>query len=612
MIRLSQIPEEKIEEVRKANNIVEVIEEYVQLTKRGRNYFGLCPFHGEKTPSFSVTQEKQIFHCFGCGKGGNVITFLMEIESFSFFESLEYLANRASISLPELNTERRTSLSEENQLTLDAFEWLTKLYHHLLQYTKDGKEGYDYFKARSIHEESMESFQLGFAPIAKDFIVEFLTKKGFNKQLLIKAGFVTERDDGSITDRFEGRVIFPIRNHLGKTVAFGGRSLDDERGPKYLNSPESELFQKGKLLYNFDLAKRQIRKENEAVIFEGYMDVIAAYQAGIKNVVATMGTALSEAQAKLLKRYVNQVIICYDGDDAGLEASYKAATLLRKAGCQVRISNLQYGTDPDHFILEHGKEAFQKEVLQVSDTYMSFLMRYLKKDYNLSLESDKLNYIQSVLKELSMVESSLEREYYLQELSKEFSMSMEALQQDLETIRLKHGNQKPTQDSGQNRGSSQWNERTVTIPRREKLLSASQNAERRIIYYMLQHGWVATRVQNEIGVNFKEDDYKVIVTHLYGYYEDGNDPDISKFVERINDNRLKQLITEIVMTSEGEEISEEALSDYIRIIKRESNDIHTVDSLKKQLVKAEQEENPLKAAQIAEEILQIRRNLKNN
>ncbi|MCG5103072.1 DNA primase [Oceanobacillus alkalisoli] len=602
-MRLNQIPEEVIEEVRKANNIVDVVGEYVQLKKQGRNYFGLCPFHGENTPSFSVTQEKQIFHCFGCGKGGNVVTFLMEMESFSFFEAMETLASRSGITLPTTGNEKRSSYSEENQRILEASEWLTKLYNHLLRYTKDGKEGYNYFQDRSILDETIDVFQLGFAPNTKDFIVEFLEKKGFNKQLLIKAGLVSERDDGTVTDRFQGRVIFPIRNHLGKTVAFGGRAIHDQ-GPKYLNSPESELFQKGRLLYNFDLAKRHIRKENEVILFEGYMDVIAAYQAGIKNVVATLGTALSESQAKLLRRYVNEVIICYDGDDAGQEASFKAAGMLRQAGCTVKVAYLKDGNDPDTFINEHGGEAFHDQIIRASDTYMTFLMRYYKKDYNLSLEADKLNYIQKVLKELSTVESSLEREYYLQELGKEFTMSLDVLKEELGTIQAKYGNQ-PDKTS-----ENRYTSNTVILSKKRKLLPAYQNAERKILYYMMQNEWVADRVQEELGANFRVDDHKIIVTYLYAFYEDGNSPDISKFLESINDDRLKQLISEIAMSPEVDEISEEALGDYIRMVNTESSDKGVIQSLKEQLKIAEQQSDPIKAAQIAEEILQIQRKLK--
>src|SRR5690625_3874314 len=374
------IPEHIIEEIRSANDIVDVIGEYIQLKKQGKNYFGLCPFHGEKTPSFSVTQEKQIFNCFGCGKGGNAVTFLMEMESYSFYEAIQYLANRAGKQLPESAVKREDSnLSHENQQTLEAYEWLTKLYHHLLRYTKDGKEGYRYFADRGIDDETIDTFQLGFAPNIRGFTAEFLEKKGFHLQELVKNGLVSILDDQTTIDRFGGRVIFPIRNHLGKTVAFGGRSLGKQE-PKYLNSQESELFQKGKLLYNFDLAKRYIRKESEAILFEGYMDVITAYQAGIKNVIATLGTSLTESQAKLLNRYVDTVIICYDDDDAGIEAAYKAAVSLRKTGCNVKISKLKDKMDPYDFIKKYGKEIFENEVIKARDTFMAFYMQNDKKN----------------------------------------------------------------------------------------------------------------------------------------------------------------------------------------------------------------------------------------
>ncbi len=250
----SQVSEEVIEQVRTSNDIVDVIGEYIQLKKQGRNYFGLCPFHGEKTPSFSVAQEKQIFHCFGCGKGGNVLTFIMEMEGYTFYETLQFLANRSGTELPEAVEEKQSSVSPENQQILSASEWVAKLYHHLLRFTKDGKKGYQYLKDRGITDETIDAFQLGFAPEAKDFTAAFLDKKGFHQQTLIKSGLLSQHEDNSVSDRFRGRVIFPIRNHLGKPIAFGGRTLAGQE-PKYLNSPESELFQKGRILYNFDLAK---------------------------------------------------------------------------------------------------------------------------------------------------------------------------------------------------------------------------------------------------------------------------------------------------------------------------------------------------------------------
>src|SRR5690625_3945227 len=329
----------------------------------------------------------------------------MELEGFTFYEAVNLLADRSGIVLPKVS-HKKTNLSKENQDILAAYDWLTKFYHHLLKYTKEGREGYNYLNKRGINDGSIEEFQLGYAPYAEELTVEFLEKKGFHRQLLIKAGLLHVQENNQLTDPFAGRVIFPIRNHLGKVIAFGARAINDQK-PKYLNSSENDLFKKSRILFNFDLAKRHMRKKHEAILFEGQLDVISAYQIGLKNVVATLGTALTDSQAKLLKRYVDTVIICYDDDHAGLEASYKAATLLKKVGCQVKVARLIEGLDPDGYIKKYGSTSFEENIIHTSDTYITFYMRYLKKDYNLSLEGDRINYIQNVLKQIAMIESSV-------------------------------------------------------------------------------------------------------------------------------------------------------------------------------------------------------------
>lgn len=601
-----QIPEEMIEEVRKSNDIVDVIGEYVQLKKQGKNFVGLCPFHGEKTPSFSVTQDKQIFHCFGCGKGGNVVTFMMEMEKFSFIEAITHLAERCGINLPITSSQNEFTISQESQNILTAYDWLTKLYHHLLRYTRDGKEGYQYLIERGINDHAIDEFQLGFATTAKSFTAEFLKKKGFNQALLVKEGLLSLQNDNSVTDRFRGRIIFPIRNHLGKTVAFGGRLLADG-GPKYLNSPESELFQKGKILYNFDLAKKHIRKENEVILFEGYMDVIAAYQAGIKNVVATLGTALTETQAKLLKRYVDTVVVCYDGDKAGLEATYKAVRLLQSVGCQVKIANLKEGLDPDSYIKLNGGEAFQNKVLDTSETYLSFYMRYLKKDYNLHVEGDRIDYIEKVIREISTVNSLVEREYYLRDLHNEFNISMESLTEEVEIQRRRYKDQSRNKD---NSSGYSHNNRANIQHNNKKLLPAYQNAERKLLAYMLQDELIAEKVQEDLGARFNLDMHKIIATHLYAFYEEGHKADVSLFIERLKEPELQKLASEIAMYPTLENISDQEISDYIRIIKVQNDDYVHIQTLKEEQRLAEQQSDPLKAAQIAMQIIEIKKQSK--
>lgn len=601
----NQIPEETIEEVRKANDIVDVIGEYVQLKKQGKNYFGLCPFHGEKTPSFSVTQEKQIFHCFGCGKGGNVVTFLMEMEKFSFFEAMEHLADRSGIALPKTSINEESTFSSENQSVLSAYEWLTKLYHHLLRFTKDGKEGYHYFKERGISEETADLFQLGFAPNDNDFTAEFLRKKGFHQQILAKAGLVLLQEDNKVTDRFRGRVIFPIRNHLGKTIAFGGRTISN-REPKYLNSSESELFQKGKLLYNFDLAKKHIRKASEAVLFEGYMDVISAYQAGVKNAIATLGTSLTSNQAKLLKRYVDTVTICYDGDDAGIEATFKATTILRETGCRVKIARLQDGMDPDDYITKYGDVAFQNDVIKASETYISFYMRYIKRSYNLSLENDRFQYIDTILKELIMIDSSVEREYYLKELSNEYNISIDTLKQEMLSHRKEVG---PNKDK---REEKRYTNKVNNGYQAKKLLPAFQNAEKRLIAYMLKDTAITDKVQEEIGAAFNMDAHKIIATYLYAFYEENHPADVSYFIERLTDQDIKNLVIEIAMIPTDQNISDKEINDYIRIIRAENSDMASIRELKQEQRLAEQQQDPIRALQIGMQIIEIQKQLKNS
>lgn len=603
VVQMGRIPEETIEQIRKANDIVDIVGEYVQLKKQGRNYLGLCPFHNENTPSFSVSPEKQIFHCFGCGKGGNASTFLMEIEGFSFIEAIRVLADKSGIPLPEETPDSEPRLSEENSAMLSAYEWTEKLYHHLLRHGKDGKEGYQYLLERGLSEETIDEFQLGFAPAAENFTATFLEKKGFHKQSLAKFGLITEGHDGAALDRFRGRVIFPIRNHLGKTVAFGGRTISGQDA-KYLNSPETELFQKSRILFNFDKAKRHIRKANEAVLCEGYMDAIAAYQAGVKNAVATLGTALTEYQARLLRRYVDTVIICYDADRAGQEATYKAGLLLESAGCIVKTANLKEGTDPDSYIRDFGAEAFRNNVIATSDTFIGFYLRYLKKDYNLSIESDRIQYIEKATSRLSEIDRSIEREYYLKELAEEFGVSLDTLVQEAERLRRKRPDK-----MNESRHTISSKPRTLN---RKKLLPAFHNAERQLIACMLRDWSIASRVQQEIGAGFNVELHKVLVTYLYAFLEEFGEGEVGTFIEWLPEEDLKNLASELALIVHQDHVSDREIRDYIRTIQAEAHDKAGIRALKTEQKLAEQQNDHVKAAQIAMRIVEMQRQLKTN
>lgn len=602
---LNKIPDSIINEVRHSHNIVDIVGEYVQLKKRGRNYFGLCPFHDEKTPSFSVTDEKQIFHCFGCGKGGNVITFLMEIEQFTFFEALRNLANRSGIKLPANAQEQMSSYSEEENIVLEASEWLKKYYHHVLKYAENGREGIDYFQSRAIDKETIDLFQLGYSPFNSDVTVQFLKEKGFHEQSLVKLGLLNRTEQGQLTDPFRGRIVFPIKNHLGKTVAFGGRAIEDVK-PKYLNSPDNDLFHKGSILYNFHLAKRSIRQSNEVVIFEGYMDVITAYQANITNCIATLGTALTEYQANLLGRYVDTVILCYDGDEAGQAAAYEAALRLRKYRCNVKVASVGEGLDPDDYIRQHGGEKFKDEILSPSETFTKFYINYKKRQYNLTVESDRVTYLNDVIEHISTVESPIEREYYVQQLSDEFNVTVETFNNEIN----RHRNQKQThQFKDKSKGNRYTNKMTDRFTANEPL-PAYQNAERFLLAHMLMDDYVIEKVQAELGVQFNIDNHKVIAIHLYGLYEENEAIDISALIDRLEDDEQKRLVTELINLSIKEEVSNEVINDYIRVIQLENTDVAEINELKtkqKQAIKNNDQEEALKLAQL---IIEMERQLK--
>lgn len=593
------IPEDAIEAVRNGNDIVEVVEEYVQLKRQGRNYVGLCPFHEEKTPSFTVSKEKQIYHCFGCGKGGDVIQFLIELENFSFSQALEYLAERIHYTLPV--RQKQSSLPKEANQLFTVYHWLTKYYHHMLKYSDEGKEAREYLYNRGITDETIDRFQLGFAPNDSSLTVAFLKQKDFHLAFLVKNGLLSTQDQQHYVDVFRGRIIFPIHNHLGKPVAFGGRALGNAE-PKYLNSSEHALFQKSKLLYNFSLAKNHIRKLNEVIIFEGYLDVLAADQADIKNVVATLGTALTEPQAALLNRYVDRVVVCYDGDDAGVEASFHAATLLKNAGCEVRVSRMKEQLDPDDYIRKYGGEAFQKEIIAVSDSYISFLAHYERRNFNLAVDSERLKYIEKMITHLATIESALEREYYIKEIADEFHLSVEIITQDVEKIRKQQNKQKKDK---LNRFSNTNNKSVRTL--QNNILPAHVKAERMLIAYMLRQQHIIDLIQEELGVAFNVDEHKVILTHLYALYEKNAYVDVRELIEKISDQKIKNLVTELAFLEINHTISEEEIFDYVRLIRKEASEHQYLRYLRE---KQKRETDPLIAAQIGLEIIEIEKKLK--
>ncbi|MBT2695029.1 DNA primase [Bacillus sp. ISL-55] len=599
-----RIAEEKVNEIRQAVEIVDVIGDYVQLKKQGRNYFGLCPFHGENSPSFSVSPDKQIYHCFGCGAGGNVFSFLMDIDGLSFQEAAVKLAESANI---ELKLEgpasgKNPQLPEGSKQMIEAHELLRKFYHHLLVNTKEGQEALEYLLNRGFTQESIDTFQIGYSLPSWDFAVKLLEKRGFPLDLISKAGLVIQREnDGTYFDRFRNRIMFPILDHQGNTIAFSGRALGGEE-PKYLNSPETQIFNKSKILYNFHLARGVIRKQQQAVLFEGFADVISANRAGVENGVATMGTSLTEEHISLLKRNVQAVTICYDSDKAGIEAAFRASNMLSKAGFAVRVATMPDGMDPDDFIKVHGEEKFRNDIIGSSATLMAFKLIYYRRGKNLQNEGDRLQYIEEVLKEISTLDKAVEKDLYLRQLANEFSLSLDALAQQLNQL---------VQASGQKRGQNQprAESKPVSYARKSELKPAYHTAERRMIFHMMKDADVAYKVQEMLaGSTLNIDEHQAIITYLFAYYEKGHDPDPSAFLNYLQDNKLKRVVADIEMMPLNEEISDQELSDYIKQVLNYQKMLKIKEKMAEQK-QAERQNDFLRAATIATEIIQLRKTL---
>ncbi|AFQ10640.1 MULTISPECIES: DNA primase [Bacillus] len=582
----NRIPEEVVEQIRTSSDIVEVIGEYVQLRKQGRNYFGLCPFHGENSPSFSVSSDKQIFHCFGCGEGGNVFSFLMKMEGLAFTEAVQKLGERNGIAVAEYTSGQgqQEDISDDTVIMQQAHELLKKYYHHLLVNTEEGNEALSYLLKRGITKEMIEKFEIGYASPAWDAATKILQKRGLSLSSMEQAGLLIRSEkDGSHYDRFRGRVMFPIYTLQGKVIAFSGRALGDDT-PKYLNSPETPIFHKSKLLYNFHQARPFIRKRGQVVLFEGYADVLAAVKSGVEEAVATMGTALTEEQAKLLRRNVETVVLCYDGDKAGREATMKAGQLLLQVGCQVKVTSLPDKLDPDEYVQQYGTTAFEN-LVKSSISFVGFKINHLRLGKNLQDESGKEEYVKSVLKELSLLQDAMQAESYLKSLSQEFSYSMETLLNQLHQYRK--------EQKVQQKQVKQVSKPSQIVQAKPKL-TGFERAEREIIYHMLQSPEVAVRMESHIE-DFHTEEHKGILYELYAYYEKGNEPSVGTFLSWLSDEKLKNIITDI-STDEfiNPEYTEEVLQGHLETLRRHQEKLEKMEIIFK--IKQMEKTDPVEAA----------------
>lgn len=619
-----RIPQEVIEEVRHRTNIVDIIGQYVQLKKSGKNYMGLCPFHEERSPSFSVAEDKQIFHCFGCGKGGTVFNFLQEIEGISFPESVKRVADLEHLSVDfDWSEPREVADTPENQQRRSLLQLHSKaaeLYHHILVNTKIGEPALNYLLERGLTQELIETFQIGFAPQKRDFLSQVFKNEQLDETLFEPSGLFVQRDNGTFLDRFYQRIMFPINDPQGNAIAFSGRLLKTadfpgDEMPKYLNSPETTLFNKRETLFNFDKARKEIRKENTVLLFEGFMDVIAAWQSGVKSGVASMGTSLTNEQIRRLERVAKEVVICYDGDNAGVQATNRAIQLLQEnSHFDLSIVSIPEKLDPDEYVRKYGAEAFQNLANHGRETVFSFKMNYHRLTRNMNNEKEQLDYVNELLRELTNVQSPLERDRYLNQIAQEFQLSVHSLEEQFNQL-------KQEQRSVQRQERQQFYQDEMMPPPMEepvfeenhvqnKLpLTQVQKAERSLLFRLMNEQGVRQTVQQLPDFSFAHDEYQELYFLLESYATLHQSFDIADFINFLQDNQTKQLAIEIAYQNLSEESSEREVADLLHVIAL-SSIAEAIEQKKIQQQEAKRVGNQQLEAELTMEIIQLARQLK--
>ncbi|MBC8499825.1 MAG: DNA primase [Candidatus Atribacteria bacterium] len=534
-----------LEDIRSRCDIVDIISEYVHLKTAGKGFKGLCPFHGEKTPSFTVSPEKQLFHCFGCGEGGNVFNFLMKYEKLSFFEAVKMLAKKSGVSLPA-DEEKENFLDREKERLYKLNNLAANYYRECLFRTDHGKKVINYFKKRGINDTSVEKYRLGYAPSSWDALTSFLKKKGYSYEELIKAGIIRKsKIEGKYIDYFRDRIIFPIFNLSGRVIGFGGRVLDSSL-PKYINSPETLVYNKGSNLYNLNFAKEDIRKKNYIIIVEGYTDVLITQQYGFNNVAASLGTALTTKQIDLVKRFTDTVLIAYDADSAGNMATLRSLDLLVEAGLGIKVLALPQGYDPADFLIKKGIKPFQN-LIDRSLSLIDYKLKLLYSNYSVKTIEGKVKVIKGILPTLSVIGNEVELRAQTKKISEELKLSEEAIL--IELKKYKRG----LKDSSHNF---------------IKLNSESGNikAEKILIGCMLENEQIAQDILKKL----KAKDFSVllhhqIVTAIEKKLKDDKAVNSQKVIDCLNDDEAAKLISKILM-EETITFDEKIISGYVDTI----------------------------------------------
>jgi DNA primase len=604
------IPQDIIEEIRRRNDIVEVIGEYLPLKGSGGSYKALCPFHSEKTPSFTVTRPKQIFHCFGCGVGGTIFHFIMKYEHMSFPEAAAYLAQRAGVTLPKNRPSATSSPLEAHKEQLYGMNDLAaKYFHHLLQHSPQGEKARHYLQTRGIDQASIERFHLGYAPAGWDGLIRHGAEHGFPPKMLVEVGLVKARDDGrGFYDRFRDRLMFPICNIMGRVVALGGRLLENmPEAPKYLNSPETAIYKKGALLYGLHLAKQAIRAEGQVLIVEGYLDLISLVQSGVEHVVATLGTALTRNHVQLLKAYAKEAVLLFDGDTAGRSAALRGKDYFLQdhvryflpsahvsswqgalgGDLHAKVVLLPQGHDPDTFVQAEGRQALLARVRE-AQPFIEFLLDAEADGQDLASVQGKLAYVRKLLPVIVNLGNQVERTEYLSELVKRTGVAPAALAAELH--KLKPG-------------------ALASGPTAEIHYFPRLGPERLLIQLLLLHGsWIPYAQAQLPSDRVQEPNLRAILQAMYTLAQDTGAIEVAALIERLPDEQQRDLVARLVLEPLGDEGVQRQIDDCLIAIQRRDIEAQ-LKGLKEEMHAAERQDDMVQLAHLQRRFAELHRTL---
>ena len=558
--------DEVIEEVRSRNDIVDVISGYVKLQKKGSSYFGLCPFHNEKSPSFSVSREKQMYYCFGCGAGGNVFTFLMEYENYSFQEALKYLADRAGVELPEAEYSKEARERADQKAILLEINKVAAQYFYVQLKSPQGAHALSYLKDRGLSDEMIHSFGLGYSNKYSNDLYQYLKSKGYRDELIVKAGLVTVDERYGVSDKFWNRVMFPIMDSNSRVIGFGGRVMGDAK-PKYLNSPETMIFDKSRNLYGLNRARSS--RKPYFLLCEGYMDVISLHQAGFSNAVASLGTALTPGHASLIKRYVKEVYLTYDSDEAGTKAALRAMPILKDVGITARIIRMEPYKDPDEFIKHLGAEAFEERIHKARNGFM-FGLEVLERDYDLTTPEGKTDFMKEAAKRLTQFDEEIERSNYIEAVAKTYHVGFEELRKLVLKMAVQTGLAKQVERPKRLDGKSREKE------------DGHVKSQKILLTWLIEDEGIFNQIRRYITPDdFTGELYKKVAALLYEQYE-GQDVNPARIMNHFTDEEEHREVASLFHTKIREltTISEQekALKETIIRVKG-----HSIDTAAKNL-----------------------------